>query len=207
MDVADGDRADYGVRRRVDHVIHTATNAVIGTIAGGNIHAGLAVTPDGSKVYVANYFSNTVSVIATATNTVVGVVVLTDNTWPDGLAVTPDGSKVYVTNRFSNDVSVIDTATNTMIGLRIPVGTGPAGVAVTPDGKHVYVANFDFDLGSTVSVIDTATNTVTAAISVGFGPLSFGIFIQPASAAPKFAGTPGKSNRHGQSVSALAQQY
>jgi YVTN family beta-propeller protein len=32
---------------------------------------GVAVTPDGSKVYVANQFG-TVSVIATATNTVVG---------------------------------------------------------------------------------------------------------------------------------------
>jgi YVTN family beta-propeller protein len=33
---------------------------------------GVAVTPDGSKVYVANEFDNTVSVIATATNMVVG---------------------------------------------------------------------------------------------------------------------------------------
>ena len=55
----------------------------------------MAVTPDGSKVYVANAFSSTVSVIATATNTVTATIPVGD---PAGMAVTPDGSKVYVTN-------------------------------------------------------------------------------------------------------------
>jgi YVTN family beta-propeller protein len=35
---------------------------------------GVAVTPDGSKVYVANAVSNSVSVIATATNTVTATI-------------------------------------------------------------------------------------------------------------------------------------
>jgi hypothetical protein len=55
-----------------------------------------------------------------------------------------------------------------------------------------------------VSVIATATNKVTATIPVGNGPVSFGIFIQPA---PRFAGTPGKANCYGKSVSALVRQY
>jgi hypothetical protein len=55
-----------------------------------------------------------------------------------------------------------------------------------------------------VSVIDTATNMVTATIPVGSGPEAFGIFIQPA---PRFAGTPGKGNCYGESVSALVRQY
>ena len=38
-------------------------------------------------------------------------------------------------------------------------------------------------------------------------PVAFGNFIQPAAPAPKFAGTPGRANCRGQSVSALAQQY
>ena len=106
----------------------------------------------------------------------------------------------YITNHVSNTVSVIDTATNTVTAT-IPVGAGPIGVAVSPDGGRVYVTN-DFD--NTVSVIDTTTNTLIATIPVGSDPLAFGIFIQPA---PRFAGTPGKANCHGQSVSALALQY
>ena len=55
-----------------------------------------------------------------------------------------------------------------------------------------------------MSVIDTATNAVTATIPVGHGPIAFGEFIQPR---PRFAGTPGFSNCHGQSVAALAQEF
>jgi YVTN family beta-propeller protein len=54
-------------------VIDTGTNTVIGPpILVGNNPVGVAVKPDGSKVYVANALSNTVSVIDTGTNTVIG---------------------------------------------------------------------------------------------------------------------------------------
>jgi YVTN family beta-propeller protein len=56
----------------------------------------VAVTPDGSKVYVANSNSNTVSVIATASNAVVATI--TVGAFAPGVAVTPDGSRVYVAN-------------------------------------------------------------------------------------------------------------
>jgi YVTN family beta-propeller protein len=97
---------------------------------------------------------------------------------------------------------VIATATNTVIGSPIAVGSGPFGVAVTPDGSKVYVAN---EGSGTVSVIATATNTVIGSpIAVGSAPVAFGLFIGPP---PRFAGTPGHSNCHGQSVAALAQEF
>jgi DNA-binding beta-propeller fold protein YncE len=49
------------------------TNAVTATISVGNGPVGVAFTPDGSKVYVANQYDHTVSVIATATNTMVAM--------------------------------------------------------------------------------------------------------------------------------------
>jgi len=58
-----------------------------------------------------------------------------------------------------------------------------------------------------VSVIATATDTVTRSpIPVGGSPAAFGKFIQPAPA-PTFAGTPGFSNCHDQSVATLAKQF
>jgi YVTN family beta-propeller protein len=111
--------------------------------------------------YISNSGSNTVSVINTATNTVVATVSVGAN--PFGVAVTPDGSRVYVTNEGSNTVSVIDTATNTVTAT-VPVGDSPAGVAVNPAGTSVYVANRG---SNTVSVIETATNTVVATVRVG----------------------------------------
>ena len=51
-------------------VIDMATNKVTATIPVGIGPTGVAVTPDGSKVYVINYISNTISVIDTSTNKV-----------------------------------------------------------------------------------------------------------------------------------------
>ncbi len=56
-------------------VIDTATNTVIATIPVGVQPAGVAVSADGSKVYVANHRqAGTVSVIDTATNTVTATI-------------------------------------------------------------------------------------------------------------------------------------
>ncbi|MGA7384174.1 MAG: YncE family protein, partial [Methylocella sp.] len=87
--------------------------------------------------YVANVASNSVSVIDTATNTVVATIPV--RAAAEGLAVTPDGTHVYVTNISSDHVSVIATATNTVVAT-VAVGSYADGVAVTPDGTHVYVA-------------------------------------------------------------------
>ena len=88
--------------------------------------------------YVTNDGADTVSVIDTATNTVVATV-------PVGIA--PRGrrhpgweTRLCHESSSSSTVSVIDTATNTVVAT-IPVGIDPFGVAVTPDGKHAYVAN------------------------------------------------------------------
>ncbi len=155
-------------------VINTATNTVIATIPIDNGSpgpgpfpgpGGVAVSPDGSKVYIANIEFNTVSVIDTASNTVTATIPVGVN--PESVAVTPDSSKVYVTNGTSGStpgtVSVIDTATNTVIST-IPAGVNPFGVAVTPDGSKVYVTN---GASEGISVIDTATNTVTTILGNG----------------------------------------
>jgi YVTN family beta-propeller protein len=163
-------------------VIATATNTVVATILGLPSPAALAITPDGAHVYVTSQCgsaNSVVSVIDTATNTVVGAPIAVGNgscfVDPFGVAITPDGAHVYVANYSDNTVSVIATATNTVFGGPIPVGNGPWGVAITPDGAHVYVTNQN---DNNVSVIDTATNTVVGMpIPVGGGP--FGITASP----------------------------
>jgi len=113
--------------------------------------------------YVANGGDNTVSVIDTATNTVVGIPIPVGRE-PFGVDVTRDGKHAYVANRGSNNVSVIDTATN-MVVATVVVGNVPINVAVTPDGNHAYVANA---YCSNVSVIDTAANTVEPTVFANF---------------------------------------
>jgi len=85
-----------------------------------------------------SFSSGSVSVIDTATNTVVGSPIPV-GTNPVGVAATPAGRFAYVANANSDTVSVISTATNTVVGSPIPVGSGPSGVALTPDGRFAYV--------------------------------------------------------------------
>ena len=110
---------------------------------------GMVASPAAAApfAYVTNAVDGTVSVIDTATNTVVGTIPVGAN--PNRLAVTPDGTHVYVANVTGNTVSVIRTTTNTVVKT-IPVGSLPDGIAVTPDGTKVYVANAG---SNTVSVI------------------------------------------------------
>src|SRR6516164_2338841 len=85
-------------------VIDTTTNKVVTTVDVGSAPVGVAVKPDGSKIYVGNQGRHsTVSVIDTATESVSATIDV--GLEPTGVAVTPDGSKVYVTN-LNNIVSV-----------------------------------------------------------------------------------------------------
>jgi YVTN family beta-propeller protein len=162
-------------------VIDTATNTVVpgGTItidAGppGNFDGpiGLAVNPAGTRLYVVNNESFSVSVIDTATLAVVATVKSGMGQRPVGVAVHPTGAWVYITNAMSSNVAVLDTATNT-VATTVAVGMSPRGVAVHPSGSHVYVAT-----GSgTVSVISTASHTVVASPSVA--PGLYGISVSP----------------------------
>ena len=130
---------------------------VTATITVGSGPRVVAVSPDGTKAYVANYNADTVSVINTADNTLIATI--TVGTSPYGVAFSPDGTKVYVTNLSGDTVSVINTTTNN-VDATITVGTEPYGVAVSPDGTTAYVTN---SFSNTVSVIDLRANASASA--------------------------------------------
>jgi len=114
-------------------VIDTATDTVGRTVvvepaSSANTIDGIAMSPDGRYAYVSNLGSNSVSVLDTATNTIVKTVSV--GTSPGGVAVTPDGAYVYVSNQGSNSVSVIDTASGKVVAT-IPVAT-PSAISIIP---------------------------------------------------------------------------
>ena len=137
------------------------------TIAVGDNPDGVATTPDGARAYVANFLSDNVSVIDTATNTVTATIDV--GSGPVGVAVSPDGAFAYVTNRGSNTVTAIRVDTNAPL-TTIPVGAGPNAIAITPDGAFAYVTNSFTKSPGTVSVIDLHSNAVTATVEVYRNP-------------------------------------
>ncbi|WP_083918742.1 beta-propeller fold lactonase family protein [Rudaea cellulosilytica] len=141
--------------------------------------------------YVANYSSNTVSVVDLSTNQIVATVPQTVaatttaaatpgiGVGPLGVAINPAGTRVYVANygdstdlKTNGTIAVVDSdptsATLNTVIATITVGVRPEIVAVNPAGTAAYVTN---SVGNTVSVIDTATNKQTTTIPVPGVPI------------------------------------
>ncbi len=159
-------------------VIDNVARSVIATVAVGSWPRDLAISPNGAFVYVVNQVVNTVSVIATATNTVIATVSLSPASAPVGVAFTADGAFAYVENNGTGSISIINTGTHTVVQT-VPAGATPVLLAFTPDGHYGYVANSSTN---TVSVIDTTTKLITATIGVGTRPGS--VAIAPSSQPP-----------------------
>jgi YVTN family beta-propeller protein len=151
-------------------VIDTTINKVASIVNVGLDPLGIVVSPDGTKVYVANA-GGTVSVIDTASNNVTATVPV--GNCPYGIAVSPDGTKVFVTSE--SKVSIVDTSSYNILGT-VNVGNLPIGIAVSPDGKRVYVANSDYD-SKNVSIIDTSTYSIVGNVSIGNFPI--GVAVSP----------------------------
>ena len=102
------------------------------------------------RVYTADQFSNTVSVVDPSSNTTLGVIRLGDpspnNFSPlykgqvlvHGMGFSPDHRTIAVVSIGSNSVAFIDTATNEVKHITY-VGRAPHEAFFTPDGKEVWV--------------------------------------------------------------------
>src|SRR5262245_45046796 len=154
------------------HIIDASTNKVVGQIKGIEAPHGLAVAPDGSKIYVSEEKDFTDTVYDGKTLQETKKIPLSGN--PNLVDITPDGKRLYVAIALTyNDLSefpqvkanasggvdVIDTATLARIKT-IPMKGGVHDLNVTPDGKFVVVGNARGGRANVMSVVDTATNEV-----------------------------------------------
>jgi uncharacterized repeat protein (TIGR01451 family) len=166
----DGTQAYVTMQNNSVTIIDTTTDTLfLNDLPVGNVSLGVAITPDGTQAYVTNSGDNTISVIDTATYTVIATIALgipIEAIGPIAVAITPAGTKAYVANYGNGTVSVINTTTQTVIAT-VSVGVVPSAVAITLDGTKAYVVNSG---SNNVSIIDTSTNTVTGTIPVGTVP-------------------------------------
>ena len=151
---------------------------------GSAFPEGLALSPDGSLLYVALSRSNALGVIDLATQKIVAQIPVGNAPW--GVAV--NGTSVYVTNEggrratpgdFTNDssgtavvadpgsggsatgtVSVVNASTRKVVS-SIDVGNHPTSVHI--DGKYVFIANTNSD---SISVIDSSARRLVKTIDV-----------------------------------------
>lgn len=137
-------------------------NTVIANVKVGKAPQGVVVSPDNNSVYVANAFSNTVSIINAQTNTVENTI--SAGTSPFSLAISSDGSTLYVSQYASTGaVTVIDLANGNSIKTITGISPYPFGIALSPDGTQLWVAAGDIDR------IDTASNNLLSPVTVPSG--------------------------------------
>ncbi|MEI8365422.1 MAG: YncE family protein [Parachlamydiaceae bacterium] len=167
-------------------VLNLTNNNLETTINDISFNAPYTVTinASGTKAYVTNSGSTTVTIVDIASNTVSSTITGFDG--PSGLVISPDGTTAYVNNYgsaggvgsgYGTTVRIVDLLSNTIIGTPITVAQAPAAMAITPDGAFLYVACYVNGNPGTgvISVIQTNDNTVVDTISGFFGPFAISI--------------------------------
>jgi len=147
--------------------VSVATDTIVADSISADTAEGVAVTPDGSQLFVAQTGQYSVVAVDLATGAKTNIEV---GAYPQDVAVSPDGTTVYATLTGgdtgpggSSQVAVISTASDKVTG-DITVGAGPHQVAFSPDGRRAYVTT---EQG--ITVIDTATQSVVARIAITSG--------------------------------------
>ena len=153
--------------------IDSVTNKRTAEYAVEGTPNGVALSPDGTKLYVTYDGANS------------GVRVLSlgmeegqlGELWPTGHTpmspqLSPDGTVLYVANRFDGTVTALDAATGAVLA-ETSVGREPVSLALSPDGASLYVgchaaeqaATADH-VGAKVRVVNTADMTVRSEIDL-----------------------------------------
>lgn len=104
---------------------------------GQEVSHMVAVTPDGSRAFVANIGSGSITALDLKEGKKIADV--RTGAGAEGIAVTPDGKQVWVTNREADTVTVLD-ASSLKIVKTIPAAAFPIRAEATPDGKRVLVS-------------------------------------------------------------------
>jgi YVTN family beta-propeller protein len=152
------------------------------TVYAGQVPMGSAA-PDipvsnHDRVYLADQFSNTVSVVDPSTGKLLGALRLGETTPTNlsplyrgqllvhGMGFSPDHRTLDVVSIGSNSVTFIDTQTNAVKHVEY-VGRSPHEAMFTPDGKEVWVTIRGEDY---VQVLDGASYKAKLQMSVPNGP-------------------------------------
>ena len=115
------------------------------------------------KIYVANFSSNSVSIIDSTTGSVLATVAVGNN--PQGIAAC--SGNVYSSNRWTGDTSVISPTTNAVINTLTLSTVGAITHVMGINGNFAYFLNFD---RSSVSIVNCSEQTVVTTVGISPNP-------------------------------------
>jgi len=190
------------------HIIDAVTNKVVGEIKGIEAPHGVAVSPDGSRIYVSEQAGNTLTVVDGKTFQITKQIPLSGN--PNLIDLTPDGRSIYVAIALTwNDLSefpqikaapsggvdVIDTVSLQNVKT-IPIKGGIHDLNVTPDGKFVLAgaSRGARPAANAMFVIDTKTNEIAWTLPMSPSPSPMAISKKPDGSTDKVYAQSGGAN-------------
>ena len=164
------DQTRIYVTTNVDQVyaIDLATKTVVGQTPTGATANGLAISADGSKLYVSTRAGGSVMEVNTATMTPVRT--FTPGGTTQAVVVAPDGAEVYVVNE-QGSLYAYNLGTGAL-AWTVSLGGQAFGMTLTPDGTKLYITVMS--TGS-VRVVNRATHAITRTYFVDGTPRRIGI--------------------------------
>src|SRR5215510_4159215 len=175
------------------HIIDAVTNKVVGEIKGIEAPHGLAVAPDGSRIYVSEQADKTLVVVDGKTLQVTKRIPLSGN--PNLVDISSDGRWLYVAIALTYDdysefpqikanpsggVDVIDTRSLEKVKT-IAIRGGIHDLNITPDGKYVLAGSSRGARppANLMNVIDVQTNEITWKLVLSPAPSPMAISSNP----------------------------
>lgn len=144
-------------------------NTTTASVAVGTRPYRVTFIPDGTRAYVTNNGSTNLDVdslseIATASDSVTDTITLGTNSAPTGIAVAPDGTRAYFLS-FDGLIYILDTDSgsvnyNTIIDSITRSLLLGGVIAITPDGSTA-VANWQGSIAHAVDMFDADPGSVT----------------------------------------------
>ena len=128
--------------------------------------SGMTLSHDGNTLVTCNSFSNTITIINTATWTVAANVAVAG--FPVRAIFSPDDSRIYVACRDDDRVRVVTNAGGgSAVIATIPVGDQPFHMVLDGTGNTLYVEHFGAE---TIGVVDVPGNSLVATIPLPDNP-------------------------------------
>ena len=189
----------FGIAARADQIFTTdiANNQVLVVNPRGLITKrinvpsqprSLALSPDGSTLYVTSMGTGLLTAIDVARETVSDSIDLqVDGTF--ALAVSPDGTKIYLTAHSDNALVIVDAGRKAFVK-KLAIGRNPRGISFAPDGAQAFISN---SFSNEIHIIDTVTDVVIGRYTVGQNPRGIALANPMPSSAPTAIG---ESIRH-----------
>ena len=154
--------------------VNLATGQAGTQIAMPQTPGPIAISPDGSTAYVGGRFTDTLTPVDLADNSVLPTIELNDQQSVDQIAITPDGRFAYVVDGgVSESITPVNLVTRT-VGTPINVGALPVGITLTPDGRFALVA-IDGGSANSVAEVNLSSNTVEKTFVVGRDPYAIAV--------------------------------